>query len=106
MGVYVRGMKMPDCCWNCPCFMEERDECFVTKEDIEGLDGLSKRLDTCPLIELPDHGDLIDRDKLKHGFCVECTLYPDNCLGENCDWGSIYHIEHAHAVIPAERSEE
>lgn len=57
-------------------------------------------------IPISDHGDLIDRDKLKHGFCVECTLYPDNCLGENCDWGSIYHIEHAPTVIPAERSEE
>ena len=54
-------------------------------------------------VELPTHGDLIDRDKLKHGFCVECTLYPDNCLGENCDWDSIYHIERAPVVIPAER---
>ena len=41
---------------------------------------------------------LIDADELKHGLCVECTLYPDNCLKEDCDWNSIYHIEHAPTI--------
>lgn len=56
----------------------------------------------CPLIELPDHGDLIDRDALKekahklpngynHGYFHKCVdeLFAD-----------------APVVIPAERSEE
>lgn len=102
MSVLIKGVKLTDC-WNCPCVDGEYCECNVLGKAIKSVRG---RLDDCPLIELPDHGDLIDRDKLKHGLCVECTLYPDNCLGENCDWGSIYHIEHAPAVIPAERSEE
>ena len=41
---------------------------------------------------------LIDADALKHSHCVECTLYPDNCLGKECDWGEIYHIDHAPTV--------
>ena len=41
---------------------------------------------------------LIDADELRHSHCVECTLYPDKCLGKDCDWGSIYHIDHAPTV--------
>ena len=36
---------------------------------------------------------LIDADNLKLGICKECTLYPDKCLKDNCDWDSIYHIK-------------
>ena len=47
---------------------------------------------------------IIDADELRHSHCVECTLYPDKCLGKDCDWGSIYHIDHAPTVeaIPVE----
>lgn len=41
---------------------------------------------------------LIDADKLRLSHCKECTLYPDKCLEENCDWGSIYHIDHAKTI--------
>ena len=47
---------------------------------------------------------LIDADELRYSHCVECALYPDKCLGKDCDWGSIYHIDHAPTVeaIPVE----
>lgn len=35
---------------------------------------------------------LIDADKLKLGLCRECSLYPKDCLKEECDWNSIAHI--------------
>lgn len=35
---------------------------------------------------------LIDADALKLSHCKECTLYPDKCMGKDCDWGSIIHI--------------
>ena len=35
---------------------------------------------------------MIDADALKLSHCKECTLYPDKCLGDDCDWGSIAHI--------------
>lgn len=62
--------------------------------------------------ELPDHGDLIDRDELKADLGItdwEC---------EKCQWGvrcgcsrddfsdACFFLENAEAVIPAERSEE
>lgn len=36
---------------------------------------------------------LIDADALKLSHCKECTLYPDRCLGDECDWDSIAHID-------------
>lgn len=36
---------------------------------------------------------LIDADAMKLSHCKECTLYPDNCLGDDCDWESIAHID-------------
>lgn len=35
---------------------------------------------------------LIDADALKLSHCKECTLYPDECMGKDCDCGSIIHI--------------
>lgn len=104
MSILIKGIKFDGHCWSCPCLDGEYGDCNALEKEANHT---GEPLPDCPIIKLPDeHGDLVDRDKLKHGFCVECTLYPDNCLGENCDWGSIYHIEHAPAVIPAERSEE
>ena len=47
---------------------------------------------------------LIDADNFKLGLCKECTLYPNKCLKENCDWEIIYHlkIEKTVEAIPIE----
>ena len=97
MSILIKGMKMPKEGFSVVVDLWNNGKAYVYG---------TGNAEMYEAIELPDHGDLIDRDKLKHGFCVECTLYPDNCLGENCDWGSIYHIEHAPVVIPAERSKD
>ena len=34
----------------------------------------------------------IDADALKLSHCKECTLYPDKCMGDDCDWDAIIHI--------------
>lgn len=41
---------------------------------------------------------LIDADELKLSLCKECTLYPNQCLKDKCDWNSIYHIDHAKTI--------
>lgn len=35
---------------------------------------------------------LIDAEALKLSHCKECTLYPDKCMGKDCDCGAIIHI--------------
>ena len=67
VDLLIRGMELPSCCYECPC---------VTTVDIGvgiayGCVSLkammydpSDRLDECPLVEIPDHGRLIDADSL------------------------------------------
>ena len=89
MSVLIKGLAMPDCCWNCPCLDGEYGECNISGEKIKIADG---RLTDCPLIKLPDHGDLIDRDAVK----IRTMDY----------WDLRDAMDDAPVVIPAERSEE
>jgi hypothetical protein len=53
MSVLIKGMKKPDNCEVCPyafCHLDTRN---------------------CPIVDLPDHGDLIDRDAFRK------TMYHD-----------------------------
>lgn len=69
MGVYIKGMEMPTSCGDCKAFVCYRQwagdmgDCFcgITKEDAKAKE---KNAD-CPLVPVPPHGDLIDRDALK-----------------------------------------
>lgn len=62
MSILIKGMEMP-ICRTCPCGEEKLygNLCHITNEIVPfSFD----RGDKCPLIELPPHGDLIDRDRL------------------------------------------
>ena len=70
MSVLI-NMKMPIDCVNCPAFKEVFDaECRITGKSVDGhwscilQNDVYPRPDWCPLIEVPPHGDLIDRDAL------------------------------------------
>ena len=85
-------------CWNCPCLDGEYGECNILGKTIKSGNG--RRAD-CPLIELPDHGDLIDRD----------ALFDDNSWDWFNEWGSTVNkqaqlVADAPVIIPAERSED
>ncbi len=60
-GVYIPGFKKPVACWHCALFntVEERcplhDDWYLSLKD---------EYEECPLVEVPDHGALIDRDAL------------------------------------------
>lgn len=73
MGVYIKGMEMPKSC--CACYLKMNCDdcegyecvCLPLRTKIGYLDDLltDKRRDDCPLVPVPPHGDLIDRDKLE-----------------------------------------
>lgn len=93
MSVLIMEMKIPAHCWQCG-FKDSEDECMAmyaadrSRCSVMDMWGESKRPEWCPLIELPDHGDLIDRDALT--------------ATDSWEW-----IRHgAPVVIPAERREE
>ena len=85
MGVYIKGMEMPTCCYDCMM--------FYTCDFCNGINIRTERAYDCPLIPVPDHGDLIDRDAL----CIRG--------GRNC--GKMFLAEllkNAPVVILAERN--
>lgn len=65
MSVLIRGMYMPKCCNDCElcdggiCLVLSTGSNFAFNPWPE-----RGRVEDCPLIEVPPHGDLIDRDAL------------------------------------------
>lgn len=91
MSVLIKGLKMPkEGCKDCLLVKRGRvyDICPFLKRAVNGNVERGGKPYDCPLIELPDHGDLIDRD----------------ALNATDSWEWIRHD--APVVIPAERSEE
>lgn len=99
-GVYIKGMKMPECCEDCKLFNMEYDACNYTNCSV-GYEYSNKRMEDCPLVEVPDHGDLIDRDVLMKYKASAYDIYDHELYAVGT--GTILRMP---AVIPAERSEE
>ena len=63
-GVYIKGMKMPEKCEDCRFLDGHNNGCrvvhMITLQRIH-----QKKPGWCPLVEVPDHGDLVDRDALE-----------------------------------------
>lgn len=65
MSILIVGNSMPEYCCRCPCHNDEYDICNLDKYLLIGYEALmEKKPNKCPLVEVPEHGDLIDRDDL------------------------------------------
>ena len=114
MSVLIKGMEMPMNCWFCNVKSWDYSEYVCPFDGQEIHSGDAKRHTDCPLIEIPDHGDLIDREKTAHEMwmkeCYECSRVYDNNGCKGCAVTRMINViacaETAPAVIPAERSEE
>lgn len=75
MSILIKGMRMPENCCVCP-FAERippgRTRCLLTcrmlAENYEAP--RSEREEHCPLVDLGEHGRLIDADDLKNHICA------------------------------------
>ena len=108
MSVVVKGMKMPDHCWE--CWLMRNLTCGASGELIPST-GKRKH---CPLAALPDkHGDLIDRQKLiednKHlEYPTDGKYRGDRAWAVGFNAGARHCNEHAvyaKTVIEAEDNE-
>lgn len=108
-GVYIKNIRMPENCLDCPCCDNEFYECkakyhFILPKDEYGA-VLGNRPEWCPLVEIkPQHGRLIDADKLlqQYGKMV-FTAKTDYAEGLR---DVIADIMNAPTVIPADYGEE
>ena len=64
MSVLIKGLEMPTNCFLCPLSVLNENRLFfeVTKNEV-----LRAKIDAeCPLVPVPPHGDLIDRDAYQY----------------------------------------
>ena len=128
MSILIKGMEMPKNCNECPMHFYEGQgicSCRVLSaiEDDEVLKPWKKKRKDCPLIEIPPHGDLIDRDAFlaerRHLYCENCSRRKGMKNGKMkfvydiggapcsaCGYGDVLDdIEDAPTIIPAEEGE-
>lgn len=101
MSVLIKGMTMPmpEKCWDCRFMDLQTGKCYADGS-VRGTAKGYKRPADCPLFPIPDHGDLIDRSKLKDEFIGDAF----SGRGGFAVWSG--DILSAPVVIPAERSED
>lgn len=92
MSILIKGMDMPDSCNSCP--FSVNGFCVVSPKRANG-EAMSKRTTTnwCPLIEIPPHGDLIDRDPFIEFIKTHWDSY---------DQWFVEQLEARPTIIPAE----
>ena len=104
MSIIIKGMEMPRDCSRCSIKVDpETRQCCVDKHLFEETLSvlISRRDKDCPLVELPPHGDLIDRDAILN---AEKT----KPIAKMMMFGGAYVIDldvvrDAPVVVPAER---
>ena len=97
MGVYIKGMEMPQSCLF--CWLNSMKQCRATGGDTTWATATRNRRGDCPLIEIPEpHGRLGDLDALK-------DLYHYNTHDSDIDKAWTCNIrrslDNAPTIIPA-----
>lgn len=112
MSTLVRGMEMPKDCPYCPLahwnFKNEFTGCEITKKyfSTEELyaDG---RPDFCPLVLVPEHGRLIDKDALEQDISESVVFSGRENNPEIYGANKIINrIHYAPVIIPAEEVDD
>ena len=79
MGVYIKGMEMPNNCQECVCINDEYFYCQAVGRQPQDENIISQRPDWCPLVEVPTHGRIIDADALADNwYYASAALRPDD----------------------------
>lgn len=105
MSILIKGVGIPSKCIECRlmrrCGKDDLDYvCMPARVYVEDLTNAYKpRPDYCPLVPVPEHGDLIDRDALMKGE----GRYIISFGKEGIDVAEIYR---APTIIPADDPKE
>lgn len=107
MGVYIKGMEMPETCEDCNFHRYHSHYEYVCVATplfypMNLANSKNIRKDWCPLVEVPTpHGDLIDRDEVRDSVFHHLSIKGEENLlpAEKSVFGNIIK---AKAVIKAE----
>lgn len=125
MSVLVKGMKMPECCWDCN-FCKYLKEEWGNFTDTNGLyynckdyfycdliknsqfldsEALHGKHPDCPIVPVPPHGRLIDADALMKSRVVCDPEEWDDTFRDGCDF-ALEVVRNAPTIIEAGESED
>ena len=107
MGVYIKNMEMPKSCLN--CFLS-RSGCRAVLKRMRAMEAgtwipANYRHDDCPLVPVPEHGDLIDRDALEKETQKRMLMCNKNDNQFQKPYEIMRAIALAPTIIPAEEGE-
>lgn len=101
MSILIKGMEMPKNCYECLVrnqgFSGDGMKCGKTGSVLSWYDGNRKRMDDCPLVSVPSHGDLIDRKPFVEFIKTHWDGYDQWFVGQ---------LEARPTIIPADPAEE
>ena len=106
MSILTKGMYMPPSCYFCPMtndglYLCKANNPYRQLED----DCEERRPDWCPLVPVPPHGDLIDRDALEQDVQKRLLICDKNDNQFQRPYEVIRAIALSPAIIPAEEGE-
>lgn len=111
MSILIKCMEMPTSCYGC-AFEQTEENCdgvvihrecpFVYKGYTAAFD--NERRDDCPLIEIPPHGDLIDRSVLEQDAQKRLLMCNKNDNQFQKPYEVMRAIALAPTIIPADES--
>lgn len=107
MSVLVKGMEMPKNCNVCNFHMLRF--CCAADKDLAEKDTrplIERRPESCPLVPVPEHGRLIDADKLHEATYHRAFETDDDTMWQSGCWVRYRAIEQVQdnqpTVIPAD----
>lgn len=117
MGIYIKKMEMPESCYYCPFadgVWQKDKRCLINGKEMprDGRDVQQNHIN-CPLIPVPPHGDLIDRDALSKSLDRLCDRVCQYSKAQRkmmcgaCPLGDAFAVveDDAPTIIEAEGSE-
>lgn len=109
MSILIKDENMPESCGHCWLLVSGTDvngkpeyECVLTEEKRAFEELFRKRGEWCPLVEIPPHGELIDRNKLLKSLEREWNVSDDTDFANKIVWNI---TETAPTVIESEEQE-
>ena len=96
-GIFIPGLEMPNKCMDCPCSGTYTDGlwgCEIKAELLTSTELEDGKPEHCPLVPVPGHGDLIDRDALRKAVIVDNYISWTNAKAA---------IDLAPTIIPADK---
>ena len=105
-GIYIKGMEMPKRCEDCFCYRHNAQYdyayCNISSVNVRGNG--NARLNNCPLVAVPDHGGLVDANRL-----IDIALHlmhtaKNDDIANGAKWLWQYILE-APIIIEAEEGE-